>query len=130
LLVVIEELGPVGDGIREAMANPAGSRATTRNSAMEGGTRRMAPTVLSNFTAQAKAILGHSRIFDLRCLSVEPDAECDGSGGVVLRGSVDSFYHKQLAQELLKTAIPGIEVVNLIQVEYSPERALGQSEWN
>ena len=85
----------------------------------------MAPTLLADFTAQAKAVLGRSRIFDLRCLIVEPDADC-----VVLRGSVDSYYHKQLAQELLKTAIPGIEVINHIKVEYSPDRAGDHAEWN
>ena len=85
----------------------------------------MAPTLLADYTAQAKAILGRSRIFDLRCLIVEQDGEC-----VVLRGGVDSYYHKQLAQELLKTAIPGIEVINLIKVEYIAERAADQAEWN
>jgi hypothetical protein len=90
----------------------------------------MAPTLLADYTAQAKAILSRSRIFDLRCLLVEQDAEYEGYGAIVLRGSVDSYYHKQLAQELLKTAIPGIEVINLIKVEYSPERAADHTEWN
>jgi len=85
----------------------------------------MASTVLADYTAQAKVILGRSRIFDLRCLIVEQDTEC-----VVLRGSVDSYYHKQLAQELLKTAIPGIEVINRIKVEYSREQAADHAEWN
>ena len=40
-------------------------------------------------------------------------------GCVVLRGSVDSFYHKQLAQELVKMAIEGVEVINEIHVDYS-----------
>ena len=55
----------------------------------------MAQILLKNFAARAKAVLGRSRIFDLRALEV---GQIDGC--VVLRGSVDSFYHKQLAQEL------------------------------
>ena len=84
----------------------------------------MAHTLFSDFATQAKEVLGRSRIFDLRCLEVEQDADC-----VVLRGSVDSFYHKQLAQELLKTAIDGVEVINEIHVDYSRERADDDCDW-
>jgi BON domain-containing protein len=84
----------------------------------------MAHTLLSDFASQARAVLGRSRIFDLRGLEVEQDADC-----VVLRGSVDSFYHKQLAQELLKTAIDGVEVVNEIHVDYSRERTDDDCDW-
>ena len=96
----------------------------------------MAPTFLADCTAQARAVLGRSRIFDLRCLIVEPDSTGVTSvggtptGGVVLRGSVDSYYHKQLAQELLKTAIPGIEVTNRIKVEYRSGPSADHVEWN
>jgi BON domain len=75
----------------------------------------MAHTLIRDFASRAKAILGRSRIFDLRALEVEQEGDC-----VVLRGSVDSFYHKQLAQELLKTAIDGVEVINEIEVDYKP----------
>jgi len=37
---------------------------------------------------------------------------------VVLRGSVDSFYHKQLAQEMIKNSLEGVEVINEIRVDY------------
>ena len=74
----------------------------------------MAQILLKNFAARAKAVLGRSRIFDLRALEV---GQVDGC--VVLRGSVDSFYHKQLAQELVKMAIEGVEVINEIHVDYS-----------
>jgi osmotically-inducible protein OsmY len=84
----------------------------------------MAHTLLSDVASQAKAILERSRIFDLRALEVEQEADC-----VVLRGSVDSFYHKQLAQELLKTAIDGVEVINEIHVDYSRERADDDCDW-
>ncbi len=69
-------------------------------------------------------MLSRSRIFDLRCLDVEQDAEC-----VVLRGSVDSYYHKQLAQELVKMHIEGVEVINEIDVDYSRARSADDCDW-
>jgi hypothetical protein len=77
------------------------------------------------FARQAKAVLGRSRIFDLRQLEVDCQREC-----VVLRGSVNSFYHKQLAQELIKTAIDGVEVINDIRVDYSLDRSSDMREWD
>ena len=50
-------------------------------------------------------------------------------GAVILRGRVESFYHKQLAQELIRTAIDGVEVINAIQVVYSRERSLTASDF-
>ena len=73
---------------------------------------------------QAKAVLGRSRIFDLRSLDVEQEADC-----VVLRGSVDSFYHKQLAQELVKMHMGGVEVINEIDVDYSRDRSVDDCDW-
>ena len=84
----------------------------------------MAQILLSDTAFQAKAVLSRSRIFDLRRLIVEQDGDC-----VVLRGRVDSFYHKQLAQELLKTKIEGVEVLNEIRVDYSRERADDDCDW-
>lgn len=89
----------------------------------------MAYTLLSDVACQskavlAKAVLAKSRIFDLRCLDVEHDGEC-----VVLRGRVDSFYHKQLAQELVRVAVDGAEVVNAISVEYQGSRADDDLVW-
>jgi hypothetical protein len=77
----------------------------------------MAHTLLADVATLAKAVLSRSRIFDLRELEVEQEDEC-----VVLRGSVTSFYHKQLAQELVKTSLEGVEVINDIYVDYSHER--------
>ncbi len=74
----------------------------------------MAYTLLTDVASLAKAVLANSRIFDLRTLDVDQDSDC-----VVLRGSVDSFYHKQLAQELIKNSLDGIEVVNEIRVDYN-----------
>jgi hypothetical protein len=68
--------------------------------------------LLADVASQARAVLQQSRIFDLRTLVVDQEGDC-----LVLRGSVDSFYHKQLAQELVKAAIEPVEVINEIQVD-------------
>lgn len=78
----------------------------------------------SDTAALAKAVLLRSRIYTLRRLVVEQAGDA-----VVLRGRVESFYHKQLAQELVKTAVEGAEVVNALQVVYSRERSLTESDW-
>jgi hypothetical protein len=80
--------------------------------AMEGG-HLMAQAFCNDVASLARIILRRSKIFDLRTLEVEQEAEC-----VVLRGSVDSFYHKQLAQEMIKTSLDGVEVINEIRVVY------------
>ena len=84
----------------------------------------MAQTLLNDVASQAKAALSRSRIFDLRRLSVEQDGDY-----VVLRGRVDSFYHKQLAQELVRAAVEGIEVLNAISVIYHRERQADYVDW-
>ena len=76
----------------------------------------LTPTLCSDLAAPAKAALSSSRIFDLRRLNVEQDGDC-----VILRGRVDSFYHKQLAQELVRVAVEGTEVINAISVVYRPD---------
>ena len=84
----------------------------------------MAHSLLTDVASLAKAVLCNSRIFDLRALEVDQEADC-----VVLRGSVDSFYHKQLAQEMIKTSLEGVEVINEIRVDYSRERADDDCDW-
>ena len=66
---------------------------------------------------QAKIALSRSRIFDLRRLNVEEDGD-----SIVLRGRVSSYYHKQLAQEVVRNATDGAEVINAIRVVYQVER--------
>jgi len=80
----------------------------------------MTPILCSDVAALAKEALSRSRIFDLRRLLVEQDGD-----SVVLHGRVDSFYHKQLAQELVRVAVEGTEVVNSIHVVYRPD----ESHW-
>ena len=87
----------------------------------------MAQTLFAADTvAQARTVLQRSRIYVLRMLHVFHDGE-----GIILRGRVDSYYHKQLAQELVRMAVDGVEVVNLIDVVYRPEEEDGfpRTEW-
>lgn len=73
--------------------------------------------VLNDNAARAKSALAKSRIYDLRRLNVDQDGD-----SVVLRGRVSSFYHKQLAQELVRSEIDGAEVINVIRVIYGADR--------
>jgi len=67
---------------------------------------------LSELLPLAQSALSESPIFDLRDLLVE-----EGDEGLVLRGSVASFYHKQMAQELVRAVVGrDIDVVNSIDV--------------
>ena len=61
--------------------------------------------------ARAQQALSASPIFALRELQVEQDGE-----SILIRGQVSSFYHKQLAQEIIRHAVEGVEVVNSIHV--------------
>lgn len=64
--------------------------------------------------SEAQAALHSSPFFDLRELTVE---EVDGQR-LVLRGMVSSFYHKQLAQEVVLALAKArsYRVVNSIEV--------------
>jgi len=86
----------------------------------------MADTLVADLVTQAKTVLQRSRIYVLRTLYVFQDGDA-----LILRGRVDSYYHKQLAQELVRMAVEGVEVVNLIDVIYRPEDEEGfpRAEW-
>ncbi|MEJ5341079.1 MAG: BON domain-containing protein [Thermogutta sp.] len=62
---------------------------------------------------RARLALRNSPIYELRDIDVE---ERDNT--IVLRGVVSSFYHKQLAQEAVRSILRGhdVELVNLIEV--------------
>ncbi len=60
---------------------------------------------------RAQAALANSPIFVLRELVVE-----EVNGQLILTGKVDSFYHKQLAQETVRAAVKHLRVVNQVQV--------------
>lgn len=59
----------------------------------------------------AQSALSDSPIFALRKLIVE---QADDS--LLIRGSVPSYYYKQLAQETVRAVANGVEVVNSIRV--------------
>ena len=73
----------------------------------------MAELLFTDIVKQARERLQSSRIYVLRQLQVLPDGDT-----VVLRGNVDSYYHKQLAQELVRMVVDGAEVINDIAVVY------------
>ncbi len=60
---------------------------------------------------RAQEALESSPFYALRELHVEQDGET-----LLICGCVTSFYHKQLAQEAVRAAAEGVEVVNSIDV--------------
>jgi osmotically-inducible protein OsmY len=106
------------DGVTEfAAANIAAANNTAR-------LRKDAAHAPPGLASQARAVLQKSKIYTLRKLQVEQT-----DGAIILRGRVESFYHKQLAQELIRTAIDGVEVINALQVVYNRERSLTESDY-
>ena len=81
---------------------------------------------IGDILTRARAVLSHSKVLRLRGLAVY-----SSEGQIILRGKVPLFYHKQLAQELVRMAVEGVEVVNLIDVVYRPEEEDGfpRAEW-
>ena len=92
-------------------------RGLTERTGLLDGRGLSSSSTSSSSAAQAKAALACSRIYDLRRLVVLQDGET-----IVLRGRVSSFYHMQLAQEVVRNATDGAEVINAIRVVYQPER--------
>ena len=62
---------------------------------------------------RAQSALLASPIFVLRDVHVEHVDE-----SLLLSGRVDSFYHKQLAQEMVRAVSDGMPLVNSIDVEW------------
>jgi hypothetical protein len=72
----------------------------------------MSERTTQEIQSHAQAALSGSPIYDLRTLRVESDHE----NGLLISGTVASFYHKQLAQELVRAIAADAIVVNLIHV--------------
>ena len=71
---------------------------------------------MANVTAEdvwprAKSALAASPVYDLRDVQVEQN-----ESGLLLSGRVSSFYHKQLAQEVVRLVAGEVNVVNSIDV--------------
>jgi len=60
---------------------------------------------------RAQSALAASPVYALRELHVEQQGDA-----LLISGRVTSFYHKQLAQEVVRHAAEGVEVVNSIHV--------------
>ena len=60
---------------------------------------------------RAQAALANSPFYELHDLQVE-----DRSGTLMISGTVTSFYHKQLAQEVVRSVCKEIAVSNMICV--------------
>lgn len=69
---------------------------------------------VSNVEPDLQTLLRHSEVSELRTIEL-----ARVGNQVVLRGIVGSYYHKQLAQEFVKTRVGGLEVENQLCVEYT-----------
>ena len=74
----------------------------------------MATGLSANAHVRAQTALQNSPIVELHDLRVEPR-----DGTLVVSGNVSSFYHKQLAQEVVWALCReiGVELVNQIRVQ-------------
>jgi hypothetical protein len=62
---------------------------------------------------RAQSALASSPIYALRDIRVEESDD----GQLILIGHVDTFYHKQVAQEVVRAVASGRQIVNSIAVE-------------
>ena len=69
--------------------------------------------LLSEVVWQARQVFGCSGRAELRRLQIEIDRQ-----RLIIRGTVGSFYVKQLAQELLRPTVEGVELHNAVEVVY------------
>jgi hypothetical protein len=73
----------------------------------------MAVISIEEVQPRAQAALASSPFYELRELQVEWRDDA-----LLLSGTVSSFYHKQLAQEVVRSVSKEIEVINSIRVEH------------
>ncbi len=67
---------------------------------------------ISDVQPRAQAALAQSPFHELRELKVEEQGPA-----LEISGVVSSFYHKQLAQEVVRSVCRDVEIVNAIRVE-------------
>jgi osmotically-inducible protein OsmY len=74
----------------------------------------MASTIveLTDSATRARSALAQSPIYVLREIQVEQEGDA-----LLLLGRVDTFYHKQLAQEVVRSVAEGKRVVNSVIVD-------------
>ena len=61
---------------------------------------------------QAKKLLAESPFDSIRRLDIRRNGD-----EILLQGHVPSFYYKQLAQETIRTATRGMQLVNHVEVD-------------
>ena len=71
---------------------------------------------------RARTALSASPVSALRELDVDMAGE-----RLIISGRVNCFYHKQLAQEVVRSAVEGVRVINVIAVDDTWNRA-GQAD--
>lgn len=78
----------------------------------------MVDEIGADMLGQVRSALAESPIQELRHLQVEPV-----QNGLLLSGTVSSYYHKQLAQELVRSFCDrvGFSLINRIKVEGGKE---------
>ncbi len=64
-----------------------------------------------DLAAKARLALLRSPVFPLRQLEVSQDGN-----RLVITGKVQTFYHKQIAQEVVRSVAKGLRVVNSVRV--------------
>ena len=69
------------------------------------------PSTAEVVLKRAQAALAASPIYVIRELLVERVGE-----SLVLSGCVDTFYHKQVAQEAVRAATGRVDVINVVEV--------------
>jgi hypothetical protein len=67
---------------------------------------------LDNVCTRARSALAQSPIYVLREIHVEQSGDA-----LLLQGRVDTFYHKQLAQEVVRMVAMGMRVENELDVD-------------
>jgi hypothetical protein len=82
-----------------------------KGSSPEGIQRLMSTISISSVQPRAQTALANSPIYELRGLKVEHRDDA-----LVISGAVSRFYHKQLAQEVVRSVCSSIEVINSIRV--------------
>lgn len=69
----------------------------------------------NDVTGRIRLVLAESPIAEIRRLRVAQDGD-----RVTLEGRVGSFYAKQMAQETIRGAASGLQIVNCVNVETHP----------
>jgi osmotically-inducible protein OsmY len=79
----------------------------------------MAVVSVEEVQSRAQTALASSPFYELRELQVEWRDDA-----LLLSGCVSSFYHKQLAQEVVRSVCRDTDVINSVHVEHPEEEVV------